>query len=564
MNQEQALKILKTGVNVFLTGEPGSGKTYTINKYVRYLLSHKIKVAITASTGIAATHIGGITIHSFSGIGIKEKLSKGELNRIITNDYVRKRIEQTKVLIIDEISMLSPQVLQMVETICRGVKKNAHIFGGMQVVLVGDFFQLPPVNKIYNKNSQENLFNEKARFAYESSVWAEAEFTICYITEQYRQDDSDLISILQKIRGNSFDQSSLDNIGSRKVSDHNLPVYAPKLFSHNVDVDNVNKQMLAKVKGKEHLFSMQASGSQNLIATMKKGCLSPENLYLKIGAAVMFTKNNIKEGYVNGTLGVVDDFNKDSGLPIIKLRNGHKIKVDYADWTIEEDGHIKGILTQIPLRLAWAITVHKSQGISLDEAVVDLSRVFEFGQGYVALSRVRRLSGIHLLGWNNKAFLVDPDVLSKDKEFRNYSAQAEERYDQLKKEEIEKSQRDFILDCGGELQETQFKLKKQDKNSTCDQTLEFWDEGKSVQEIAQKRGLKERTILGHLEKLTDLGKIELSDILLAMPSIILSDLPKIKVIFNKLGADKLKPIYEYFGGKYSYEELRLVRMVMKI
>ena len=148
MNQSDALKILKTGANVFLTGEPGSGKTYTINQYVSYLHSHSIEPAITASTGIAATHIGGMTIHSWSGIGIRSRLSTSDLKSIATNQYVKKRIGKAKILIIDEISMLPPQTLQMVEAICREVKDSPEPFGGMQVVLVGDFFQLPPVCKI--------------------------------------------------------------------------------------------------------------------------------------------------------------------------------------------------------------------------------------------------------------------------------------------------------------------------------------------------------------------------------------------------------------------------------
>jgi ATP-dependent exoDNAse (exonuclease V) alpha subunit len=454
MKQEQALQILKSGANVFLTGEPGSGKTYTINKYVAYLHSHGIKPAVTASTGIAATHIGGTTIHSWSGIGIKDKLSKSELAKIVANDYVRKRIEAASVLIIDEISMLPPQTLQMVDTICKAIKQNTLAFGGLQVVAVGDFFQLPPINKNFqNHNAQENLFEEKiSRFAYDSPVWQEAEFMTCYITEQYRQDDQTLISVLAKIRHNRFDAEALSHIQKRKLETLKIPADAPKLFSHNIDVDRVNTQMLAKIKSPAHLFSMDSSGPEALVKAMKKGCLSPEKLYLKIGAAVMFTKNNNKDGFVNGTLGIVEDFSHDGGLPIVKTRDGRKIKVNYADWLIEEDGKPKGTLTQLPLRLAWALTVHKSQGISLDEAVIDLSRVFEFGQGYVALSRVRRLNGIYLLGWNKIAFQVDPQVLEKDQELREHSAKNTKDYDGFSDKDLKNLAEDFILSCAGMIQ----------------------------------------------------------------------------------------------------------------
>ena len=183
--------------------------------------------------------------------------------------------------------------------------------------------------------------------------------------------------------------------------------------------------MLAKIPGKLHKFNMSVRGAKALVVGLKKGCLSPETLSLKINAVVMFTKNNLKEEFMNGMLGIVEKFNKTTGYPIVKTRNGRRIEVKQMDWTVEEKGKIRGRITQLPLRLAWAITVHKSQGMSLDEAVIDLSQVFEFGQGYVALSRVRRLSGLHLLGWNERAFKVHPAVLAQDELFRLASSKAE-------------------------------------------------------------------------------------------------------------------------------------------
>ena len=152
--------------------------------------------------------------------------------------------------------------------------------------------------------------------------------------------------------------------------------------------------------------------------------LTPENLQLKKGAAVMFTKNNPKEGYVNGTLGIVEGFSNYSGYPTVLTRSGRRIEVEPMEWTVEEGGKVHARVTQVPLRLAWAITVHKSQGMSLDEAVMDLHDTFEFGQGYVALSRVRRLSGLHILGWNNRTFEVHPGVLERDEQFRDQSEDA--------------------------------------------------------------------------------------------------------------------------------------------
>lgn len=565
MNQSQALEILKSGANVFLTGEPGSGKTYVVNKYVEYLRSHDIAPAITASTGIAATHIGGMTIHSWSGIGIKSRLSKGELKNIAGNDYVDKRISAAKVLIIDEISMLPPETLLNIEAICREVKGNARPFGGLQIVLVGDFFQLPPVvKKSYDEFSQDNLLDEiPMRFAYDSPVWQAAEFVTCYLGEQYRQDDGELSSILTKIRQNSFDQLSLDIIKQRKIESHQAPESAPKLYSHNLDVDRINDEMLAKIPSKASHFPMLTSGRRTLVETMKKGCLSPENLFLKIGAAVMFTKNNQKEHFVNGTLGTVCGFDDESDLPVVKTRDGRRITVSPADWTVEENGAVKGRLTQLPLRLAWAITVHKSQGISLDEAVIDLSRVFEFGQGYVAISRVRRLTGLHILGWNTKAFQVDPEVSARDEKFRSESDSAEKMYGRLSETELSDQNRKFILNCDGEIETVDYSPKdNKTKPSTYDETLKLWQSGKDIDQIADDRALSRGTILNHLEKLSIDGKIKKGELAKIIPDNLQAEIPKIQLAFKNLETDKLGPIFAHFHGKYSYDELRLARMLV--
>jgi hypothetical protein len=194
---------------------------------------------------------------------------------------------------------------------------------------------------------------------------------------------------------------------------------------------------------------MDSQGRDILVSILKKGCLSPEILSLKIGAEVMFTKNNQKEGFVNGTLGTVVDFAKVSKYPIVKTRNGRKIEVEPMEWVVEENGKIKARIIQIPLRLAWAITVHKSQGMSMDSAIMDLRDVFEYGQGYVALSRVRRLSGLYILGLSEKAFKVHPDILSKDKIFREESEEAEKVFGKVEKEKLNKMHNNFIIAMGG-------------------------------------------------------------------------------------------------------------------
>ncbi len=450
MTQDQALMIMKTGASVFLTGEPGAGKTFTINRYVEYLRDHEIDHAITASTGIAATHIGGMTIHSWSGIGIKENLTKYDLDKIASTEYIAKRIRKTKVLIIDEISMLRADTLSMVDAVCKEIKQNHEPFGGMQVVLVGDFFQLPPIEKRKAEEVQSKLLAEKsAHFAYESPAWIKLVPVICYITEQYRQDDADFLNLLNSIRRDELEEEHYEYLKTRFVEKENFPEDITKLYSHNLNVDTVNDKKLGELEGEQKQFEMISTGSTALVAALKKGCLSPEILYLKKGAVVMCTKNNPKEHFVNGTLGTVVDFDSFYGYPIIKTKTGRNITVSPLDWAVEENGKIKAQITQVPLRLAWAITVHKSQGMSLDSAVMDLSSVFEYGQGYVALSRVRRMSGLYLLGMNNKALKVHPQILKQDSLFRDMSEQATETFTSIPKKEIQKMHKNFVVASGG-------------------------------------------------------------------------------------------------------------------
>ena len=465
MTQAEALSIMKTGANIFLTGEPGSGKTHTVNEYVAYLRDRGIEPAITASTGIAATHIGGMTIHSWSGIGIKKKLTGYDLDKLASTEYIAKRIKRTKILIIDEISMLAPETLVMVDAVCKEVRQSSEPFGGLQVVFVGDFFQLPPVvrrSEPAEAESEMTLFiddEEPAIFAYDSPAWKKARPMVCYLTEQYRQDDDKFLAVLSAIRDNTFNESHLEHLVRRKAVEADILADVPKLFSRNMDVDRLNDNTLEAIDGAHRSFEMTSQGQEVMVAFLKKGCLSPDNLCLKIGASVMFTKNNLKEGFVNGTLGKVVEFGPITRNPIVKTRDGRRIEVSPMEWALEENGKVRAMISQLPLRLAWAITVHKSQGMSMDEAAMDLSDVFEYGQGYVALSRVRRLSGLHLLGWNAKAFQVHPAVLEADESFRKISEEAREAFGRFAPAELQKMHDNFIVACEGKKVKTKSKKK---------------------------------------------------------------------------------------------------------
>lgn len=406
MTQEEALEILKSGNNVFLTGQAGSGKTYVLNKYVEYLKKNNIRVAVTASTGIAASHIGGKTIHSWAGIGIKDKMTRKELRSLFYNEWLRKRFDKTKVLVIDEISMLHSYRLDLVQEISCVMRENQESFGGMQVILCGDFFQLPPVVKDGNSTDF---------FAFKSRAWAKMNLKVCYLETQHRQNDAKYSFVLNQIRANNADSEIIATLGSRygaAIKDENIT----HLYTHNADVDAINNSKLSNLLGKPKFYEMSCGGNLKLAEELKRNCLAPEHLVLKKNAIVMFVKNNFEEGYVNGTLGAVTDFDE-SGFPIVKTRKGDTIIVKPERWMYEEDEKLIAYISQVPLRLAWAITVHKSQGMSLDVAEVDLSKSFESGMGYVALSRIRTLDGLRLVGLNEMALKVHPEILSQDKIF---------------------------------------------------------------------------------------------------------------------------------------------------
>ncbi len=548
MTQEQALDILKLGYNVFLTGAPGTGKTFLLNKYIDYLRDNGKSVAVTASTGIAATHMGGVTIHSWSGMGIKDKLSVGDIKKLQKKPYLKKRFQKTNVLIIDEISMLHAFQFDLVDRICRAFKEISQPFGGMQVVCSGDLFQLPPVQKR----------GEAASFVVESQVWKNMDMKLCYLEEQYRQEGEYLLSLLNYIRNNAAKEAKamLLDFGRKR---NTFSIAPTRLYTHNIDVDTINNAELRKINEKEFVYYMRSRGNKNIAFSLRKNCLAPEKLVLKKGAKVMFVKNNFDKGYVNGTLGRIVDFDE-NGLPVVEALSGSRITVEFTRWRIEEDGQAKAEVSQIPLRLAWAMTVHKSQGMNLDAAEIDLSKSFIEGMGYVALSRLRRFSGLKLLGVNEVALLINQKILELDKVFKQMSGEAVKNLEQFSDGVKKKEQKSFLCSLPGGGESKSKKSEKSERVSTYEQTKTLVDAKLSIQEIAASRGLAEDTILQHLEKMVADGKrinleyLEISE----------KRFEQIKTTFEQIGRDyRLKPVREALGQEFSYQELRLVRLFIQ-
>jgi len=342
-----------------------------------------------------------------------------------------------------------------------------------------------------------------------------------------------------------------------------------KLFPHNADVDRINTLELGKLPSEPHSFEVEGFGRENLVEQLKRGCLSPEHLILKEGAVVMFTKNNFDNGFVNGTLGTVVSFDEDTGYPQVETHKGNTITASPMEWSIEDGGKVLARITQIPLRLAWAMTVHKSQGMSLDSAFMDLASAFVEGQGYVALSRVRTLSGLHLAGYNAQALAVHTDVKDKDNFFRTASAEAEGAFGDLSGDELTKMQGNFIRASGGDPNLANTKRKspshleqKKSKSGGTRATLYLIKEGKTIGEIAKHRSLTEGTILKHLEDLKmrkELSSDTLSHLRLGQENTI----SIIQKAIQSSEGDKLKPVFTALGEKYSYELIRLARLLLK-
>lgn len=429
MKQNLALEIMLSGQNVFLTGAAGSGKTFTLNRFIKLAKSSGKKVSVTATTGLAATHLGGNTIHAWSGMGVADFVSPKFIERIPKTRA--EIIKNTDILIIDEISMLHDFRLDMVDEICRTVRQDfENAFGGIQVILCGDFFQLPPVNRAGGK---------AGGFAVHSQAWREADFTVCYLEENHRQEDEKLTDILNALRNDDLRRHHAEALLERVdvLPDEDFENLT-ELHTTNVDVDVINARELEKLEGEEKLFPQSTTGAKNYVQTLQRSVLAPELLKLKKGALVMAVKNAQNRQYVNGSIGRVVDFEPMTEYPLVQFQNGRTVVVVPDSWEMRDGEKKRASIIQVPLRLAYAITVHKSQGMTLDSARIDLRKAFAEGMGYVALSRVRSLEKLFLIGINKMALMVSGEALALDKVFRKKSQQAEADFAHLEERAVKR------------------------------------------------------------------------------------------------------------------------------
>ncbi len=564
--QEIALKILKSGQNVFLTGSAGTGKTHILNEFVLYLKSRKIIPTIVAPTGIAASHLNGQTIHSYFSLGIRDDIDDAFISHLLEKKYLQSRFKKLKILIIDEISMVSPNIFNCIDKILRAFKQSDEPFAGIQVVLSGDFFQLPPISR----NS------DGKRFAWQSPSWKELDLQTCYLQKKFRQDDNKLILVLDEIRSGTVSQKAHDILNSRLQKDLDIDFTPTKLYTHNMDVNRINSDELKNINNEAHVFNYESQGAKTNIEKLFKSALVQEELVLKKDAVVMFIKNNPEKYYINGTTGVVIDFSKDDAkLPIVKLSSGYVIKVQYEDWSIENDkGKVQAKISQIPLKLAWAITIHKSQGMTLDAAQIDLSKTFEVGQGYVALSRIKNIEGLKLMGFNDNALSVDPLILSIDPRIKQASKKASDKILAYDENTLKTMNLSYIKRLGGLVDEKEIEKEKvvlaskpkiEEKMANHIKTKNLIEKSSNIEDLAKNASFSVSTIINHLSLIKkDDDTFDISKYMPDLPSLNLineaiSSINERKSTddFSEDGTIRLKAIFTKLDGKISYDDIKM-------
>lgn len=555
----------KTDMSLFLTGKAGTGKTTFLREVVRYT---KKKCIVLAPTGIAAVNAGAMTIHSFFQFGLGpfvqgviEPKSDFRINK-----SKLELIRHLQLLIIDEVSMVRADLMDHIDVELRRIRRNSKPFGGVQLLMIGDLQQLPPIAH----GGEDELLRQyyKTLYFFSSSALKSMKYSCIELKNVYRQTDGHFIDILNHARNCTLTSQDISDLNARYI-----PGFSPKpedgyirLMTHNRQVDYINATEMEKLDSKPYTFVAAVTGT-----FPDESYPTADSLTLKKGAQVMFIKNDPERRFINGTLGEVKSIDKNS-IAVRLAESGTVIDVEPMEWQNiryqfdEESKEISskqiGRFKQYPLKAAWAITVHKSQGLTFDKAIIDVHAAFSPGQAYVALGRCRTLDGLVLSSpVSASVFMRDNAVdaymnyisrpveelaFSSCYEYFEYEKKLEQedvvpvKKVKVNKEKPKKEKKEELRDDTGK------------KLNTFEYSYWLYNQGNTVEQIAEKRGLNQSTIEGHLARYVASGDIDVHEFVDG------DTLQKVEAYCTGHPEEKaLKPIFEHFDAKIPYGVLRM-------
>lgn len=555
----------KTDMSLFLTGKAGTGKTTFLREVVRYT---KKKCIVLAPTGIAAVNAGAMTIHSFFQFGLGpfvqgviEPKSDFRINK-----SKLELIRHLQLLIIDEVSMVRADLMDHIDVELRRIRRNSKPFGGVQLLMIGDLQQLPPIAH----GGEDELLRQyyKTLYFFSSAALKSMKYSCIELKNVYRQTDRHFIDILNHARDCTLTSQDISDLNARYV-----PGFSPKpqdgyirLMTHNRQVDYVNETELEMLDSKPYTFVAAVTGT-----FPEESYPTADSLTLKKGAQVMFIKNDPERRFINGTLGEVKSIDKNS-IAVRLAESGAIIDVEPVEWQNirylfdEESKEISskqiGRFKQYPLKAAWAITVHKSQGLTFDKAIIDVHAAFSPGQAYVALSRCRTLDGLVLSSPVSASVFMRDNAVDA---YMNYISRPVEElafsscYEYFEYEKKPEPEAVAPVKKVKVNQEKPKKVKKEEprddtgkKLSTFEYSYRLYNQGNTIEQIAEKRGLNQSTIEGHLARYVASGDIDVHEFVDG------DTLQKVEAYCMEHPEEKaLKPIFEHFDAKISYGVLRM-------
>lgn len=556
----------KTDMSLFLTGKAGTGKTTFLREVVRYT---KKKCIVLAPTGIAAVNAGAMTIHSFFQFGLGpfvqgviEPKSDFRINK-----SKLELIRHLQLLIIDEVSMVRADLMDHIDVELRRIRRNSKPFGGVQLLMIGDLQQFPPIAH----GGEDELLRQyyKTLYFFSSAALKSMKYSCIELKNVYRQTDRHFIDILNHARDCTLTSQDISDLNARYI-----PGFSPKpedgyirLMTHNRQVDYVNETELEKLDSKPYTFEAAVTDT-----FPEESYPTADSLTLKKGAQVMFIKNDPERRFINGTLGEVKSIDKNS-IAVRLAESGTVIDVEPMEWQNiryqfdEESKEISskqiGRFKQYPLKAAWAITVHKSQGLTFDKAIIDVHAAFSPGQAYVALSRCRTLDGLVLSSPVSASVFMRDNAVDA---YMNYISRPVEElafsscYEYFEYEK--KFEPEEVAPAVKVNKEKPKKEKKEKKAELRDEsgkelsTFEYsywlYNQGNTVNQIAEKRGLNPSTIESHLARYVASGDIDVHEFVDA------DTLEKVEAYCTGHPEEKaLKPIFEHFDAKIPYGVLRM-------